>query len=137
MRHTTKENKEMFLKALEKTLGIISAACKESGVKRETYYSWIKKDPDFKAKVDELYEYQVDFVEHQLFKKIKAGSERAILFYMKYKGRNRGYANRTELTGADGEDLFKNIEFKFNKPIDFKSTIKETELNIKTTGNKI
>ena len=118
MRHNKREeNKELFLIALEKTLGIVSAACKEIGISRDTYYKWLRDDPEFKKKVDDMNEYQVDFVENQLFKKIKAGSERAILFYMKYKGKNRGYASRTEITGANGDDLFSKIEFKFGSKL--------------------
>lgn len=110
------EKKEKVLEALEKSLGIVSAACKEVNITRETYYRWLKEDDHFKQKVHEIHELQGDFVEHQLFKKIKEGSERSIMFYLKYRGKDRGYVNRNEITGADGQDLFKNIQFKFNKP---------------------
>jgi transposase-like protein len=110
------EKKEKILESLEKSLGIVSAACKEVGVARETYYRWLKEDEDFRLKVEEIHEMQGDFVEHQLLKKIKEGSEKAIMFYLKYRGKNRGYVNRSEITGADGQDLFKNLHFKFNSP---------------------
>jgi hypothetical protein len=110
------DKKDKVLEALERSLGIVSAACKEVNLSRETYYKWLKEDPDFKKRVEEIEDLQGDFVEHQLFKKIKEGSEKAIMFYMKYKGKKRGYAVRNEITGADGQELFKNIQFKFNKP---------------------
>ena len=85
------KRKEFMLQALGKTLGLVTPACKELGVSRDTFYRWLREDPEFKKKVDEIDDIQGDFVEHQLFKKIKEGSERSILFYMKYKGRKRGY----------------------------------------------
>lgn len=83
--------KERLLVALEKNLGIVTAACKEVGVSRDTYYDYLKSDPEFKRKVDALDDYTTDYVESQLFKKIKSGDRSSILFYMKYKGRKRGY----------------------------------------------
>jgi len=77
------KRKEFMLQALGKTLGLVTPACKELGVSRDTFYRWLREDPEFKKKVDEIDDIQGDFVEHQLFKKIKEGSERSILFYMK------------------------------------------------------
>jgi hypothetical protein len=102
--------KAALLIALEKSLGLITPACKEVGVSRETYYRYYKEDPDFKKKVDEINDIQTDFVESQLFKKIKSGSERSILFYMKYKGRKRGYTDSIDLTS--GGEAIKNITFE-------------------------
>ena len=41
----------------------------------------------------------MDFTENQLLKKIKEGSEKSIMFYMKYKGRKRGYTEKLEIDG--------------------------------------
>lgn len=92
-----RDKKEKVLEALERSLGIITPACKEVGITRDTFYRWLREDEDFKNKVEEINELQGDFVENQLFKKIKEGSERSILFYMKYKGRNRGYTERIDI----------------------------------------
>jgi len=108
------KRKLLMLEALEKSLGVVTAACREVDISRNTYYVWLREDPEFKRKVEEINDIQIDFVEHQLFKKIREGSEKAIMFYMKYKAKDRGYILRNEITGADGKDLFKNIEFKFN-----------------------
>jgi len=98
MNFETEKKKTAVLKALGKSLGIVTPACKEANISRETYYNWYKVDPDFKKQVDEINEIQGDFVENQLFKKIKEGSERSILFYMKYRGRKRGYNESIEIT---------------------------------------
>lgn len=105
-------HKEKLLQALEKTLGIVTPACKEVGVSRERFYHYYKTDEDFKKAVDDIQEIQGDFVENQLFKKIKEGSERSILFYMKYKGRKRGYSDSVDITSA-GERINSDVKIIF------------------------
>jgi len=105
--------KKKLLEALERSLGIVTPACKECNISRQTFYRWCNDDEDFKSKVDEINEMQGDFVENQLFKKIKEGSERSILFYMKYKGKKRGYSDSIDIT-SDGKSIteIKLIEVK-------------------------
>ena len=97
MRRKTEEKKALILIALEKHLGIVTPACKEIGISRETYYDWYKTDKDFMEAVDAINEITLDFVETQLLKNIKGGSERSILFYMKYKARKRGYSEEINI----------------------------------------
>ena len=92
--------KAALLVALEKSLGIVTPACKEVGISRDRFYTYYHEDPEFKKKVDEINEIQMDFVENQLFKKIKGGSEKSIHFYMRYKGRRRGYNEALDITSA-------------------------------------
>jgi len=100
MRNNPEENKKKLLEALERSLGIVTPACKEVGVSRDTFYRYYKEDPEFKAKVDDINEITLDFAENQLLKKIKEGSERSILFYMKYKARRRGYTDSIDITSG-------------------------------------
>ena len=102
MRQNPVIHKEKLLIALEKSLGIVTAACKEVGISRQQFYEYCKTDPEFKKSVDDINEITLDFTESQLFRKIKEGSERSILFYMKYKGRKRGYAEKLEIDGDLG-----------------------------------
>lgn len=89
--------KKNFISALEKSMGIISTACKQAGICRATYYDWINKDDNFRAEVNNVYEYQIDFVESQLLKNISNQSDTAIIFYLKTKGAKRGYCDRKEI----------------------------------------
>lgn len=115
--------KKAVLEALEARYGIITNACHDAGIARSTFYEWQANDPEFKAAVDEIQESASDFVESKLFEKINGvqigemddegelkvydvpPSDTAITFYLRTKARKRGYAERTELTGADGKDL--------------------------------
>jgi hypothetical protein len=100
--------KKKMIEALEKSLGIVTSACKSVEISRETHYRWLKEDPEYKAAVDALDDVALDFAESQLHKQIKDGNSTATIFYLKTKGKKRGYIERTEITGADGES----IEFK-------------------------
>lgn len=97
---TTDKKKKAFLVAFEKNYGIITRTCKEVGITRETFYKWKKEDPAFAQAIEEQDEKTTDFVESQLHKKIEEGSERSILFYMKYKGRKRGYTESLDITSG-------------------------------------
>lgn len=102
---TTKARKASMLIALAKTLGIVKTACDLSGVDRATHYKWLGKDENYKAGVIGISDIALDFVESKLHKAIEQGNIAGIIFYMKTKGKERGYIERRELTGKNGEPL--------------------------------
>ena len=104
--------KAKLLVALEKSLGIVTPACKEVGISRDRFYTYYHDDLEFKKAVDDIQNIQLDFVENQMFRKIKEGSERSILFYMRYRGRKRGYTDNIDLTSG-GEKLNSDIKVVF------------------------
>ena len=99
-------HKEKLLEALENSLGIVTPACKAVGISRNQFYVYYREDPEFRAAVDDINEITLDFAENQLLKKIKEGSERSILFYMRYKARRRGYSDSIDIT-SDGKAITK------------------------------
>jgi hypothetical protein len=109
--------KKKLLEALERSLGIVTPACKDVGISRETFYRYYKEDEVFRAAVDDINEITLDFTENQLLKKIKEGSERSILFYMKYKARKRGYTDSIDITSGGEKiiDISKLIGFENKK----------------------
>lgn len=123
---TTDEKKEKFLQAYKNSLGIVSAACEMAGVSRMTYNRWIKADEDFAAKIKDMADFQCDFVESKLLKKIEEGDTTAIIFYLKTKGKKRGYTTNPEKDSAI--KLLERFEKKDPKKI---------ELRIKRTRAKI
>jgi hypothetical protein len=88
--------KENLLKALEKTMGIVTSACKKAKVSRKTFYEYYKNDPAFKEQVDDVKEIALDFAESKLMQSISNGSDTATLFYLKCKGKSRGYVEKSE-----------------------------------------
>ena len=110
------KKKKEFLKVLKSNLGIVTATCEKVGMSRRTFYNWIESDEDFKTSVQEIYDYQCDYVESQLFKKIQQGSEKSIHFYLKYKGKDRGYTNHIDITtGGDKISEIRLVEIKNDK----------------------
>jgi hypothetical protein len=89
--------KRSLLEALEKSLGIVTSACKSAGCSRETFYKYCKEDDDFKRDVDELANVALDFAESQLHKQIRDGIPSSTIFYLKTKGKSRGYIEKQEL----------------------------------------
>ena len=94
--------KKGLLDALEKSLGVVTTACKQVGIGRTTFYNYYNEDIDFAKKVDDIENVALDFAESQLHKQIQEGSTAATIFLLKTKGKKRGYVERQEITGADG-----------------------------------
>jgi hypothetical protein len=85
----TKDQKE-FIKVLNNALGIVSLALQETGYKRVDYEEWME-NPLFEEEVLKINDTSLDYVENQLIKEIKKGNMSAIQFYLKTKGKDRGY----------------------------------------------
>jgi len=98
--------KESVLKALEKSFGVVTVACKNAEVPRSTFYKWVKEDKEFAKDVKDIANIALDFAESQLYKQIGKGNVTSTIFYLKTKGKGRGYVERQEITGADGDNLF-------------------------------
>lgn len=58
----------------------------------------MREDKDYKKAVDELSNVALDFAESQLHQQIKGGNPTAIIFYLKTKGKKRGYVERQEIS---------------------------------------
>jgi hypothetical protein len=89
--------KKAMIEALEKSLGIVTTACKTVGIARSTHYEWMQNDPEYKATVEGISELALDFAESKLHKSIEKGSDTATIFYLKTKGKKRGYVERQEI----------------------------------------
>lgn len=89
-------NKKNLLLALETNLGVITGACKGCKLDRATFYRYYNEDPEFKNDVDDIKEVALDFAESCLFKNMKSGKEASAIFYLKTKGKKRGYVERVE-----------------------------------------
>jgi hypothetical protein len=84
------ERQEEFLVTLQKSMGVVSTALQNLHIPREEYDTWIKNN-EFKKRIEKINELTLDYVENQLLKKIYDGDLTAIQFYLKTKGKKRGY----------------------------------------------
>lgn len=103
----TDNNKQLMLERLEFHLGIVSRACNDANISRTTHYEWIENDPDYARAVNDIGETALDVVESELFRQIKDGNVTAIIFYLKTKGKKRGYIEKLgiDFTNQTAPDL--------------------------------
>ena len=99
--------KESILKALEQSLGVVTVACKQTDIPRSTYYKWLKEDNKFAKQVRDIENIALDFAESQLHNQIEDGNTSATIFYLKTKGKKRGYIERSELDLNSGDEPIK------------------------------
>ena len=97
-------NKKAMIKALSETRGIVTTACKTVGISRETHYKYVREDEDYKLAVESVEGIALDEAESELFKLIAEGNVVAILFYLKTKGKKRGYTEKIEIDGKLNTD---------------------------------
>ncbi len=128
--NTTNINKKRFLECLRASMGTVTEATKKSKLSRTQHYEWMDTDPAYKSEVEAINESCIDYAESQLFakmrgielpdtkvlvvngkvKKIKMIKKfepdtTAIIFYLKTKGKRRGYVEKYQVEKTDLEDM--------------------------------
>ena len=101
----TDTKKAAMLEALEKSLGIVSTACKMVDISRQTHYAWLKADEEYKSAVNSIQDSVLDFAESHLYKLVKEGNPAATIFFLKTKGKKRGYIERQEIEVTEKKPL--------------------------------
>lgn len=105
--------KKAMIEALQQSLGIVTDACRVVGIARQTHYRWMQEDAEYKEAVDDINEIALDYAESKLYKAIEKGEVTANIFYLKTKGKKRGYIERQEIDNTlkvEGKPTIK-IEF--------------------------
>ena len=97
----TKKNLLAVLETHKKTYGNVSLTCEHHKISRDSFYKWKKRYPWFEEQVENNNEASVDYVESKLMQNIGKNKEASIFFYLKTKGKHRGYIERTEMVSKD------------------------------------
>jgi len=90
-KRTVAEKKAQFLEELSKCMAIKTLAARRCKIGRTMLYEYINTDLDFALKVQEIEEAAVDYVESKLLEFVAMGDLGASKFYLKAKGKDRGY----------------------------------------------
>ena len=79
----------------------IGHACKQVGIAYDTHFEWLKKDPEYLRAVNQITEYELDEYQALLKKKAYEGDTAAIMFFLRTKGKHRGFSEtqKHEVTG--------------------------------------
>lgn len=88
----TLHGKKAMLKALKANLGVVTSACLDVGIDRKTHYDWLRADAKYAQDVDDIQDVALDYVESKLYSLINQENPTAIIFYLKTKGKKRGYS---------------------------------------------
>lgn len=118
----TKQHKKAVIEALKKSLGVVTKACKMANVGRTTFYEWLKDDEEFKNEVESITDYAIDHVESKLYELIDDNDTTATIFYLKTKGRKRGYSEKiiTENINYNSKELDEKEIRKINDALENK-----------------
>jgi hypothetical protein len=108
-------NKKAMIKALHETLGVVSPACEAVGIARSTHYRWIEEDEEYKKEVEGVQDFQLDFVESKLFENVNSNDTTSIIFYLKTRGRHRGYIEKQDIKIENEKPIFNGIELDVSK----------------------
>jgi len=112
MAKTSEFTPEQIAEALIKSGGLVSYAADILKCSRKTVYNYINDNDICKeAKIDAK-EKKHDFVEGKLMELIKGGNVTAVIFYCKTQLKERGYVERQEVTGKDGENITYKVKFE-------------------------
>ncbi len=103
-----------MIEALTKSLGIVTLACKEVGISRTLHYNWYNEDKDYHKAVDDVADIAIDFAESMLHKQIENKDTTATIFYLKTKGKKRGYIERQEFEATINIPSLPNVIIKTN-----------------------
>ena len=108
MAHSKKE----FLEALERSLGVVTTAAKVCNIARTTHYRWLEEDAEYKEAVNDIQESAIDFAESSLHQQIKDKIPSSTIFYLKTKGKNRGYVEKQQIEINEHSDKSKSVLFE-------------------------
>ena len=103
----TQQAKAKLLSALEVSLGIVTEACEKAELSRTQHYAWYKEDKEYKKAVDGIDSKFIDFAETHLKAQIEAGSTQATTFFLRTRGRKRGYNEKQEVDITSGNEPIK------------------------------
>jgi hypothetical protein len=83
--------KKKMVEAMAKHLGIVTSACQEVGLNRDTYYQWLKNDKDFAYAISELDGRKEDVIEKAFLSLVIDRNPQAVIHAVKTKLKHRGY----------------------------------------------
>ena len=96
---------KQFIDAIPGTGGIVSKIADRVSCTWHTARKYIDEYPTIKQAYDDECESILDLAESALIKSVSEQEAWAVKYILSTKGRNRGYVERKEVTGADGNAL--------------------------------
>lgn len=105
MARTEEYTPQQIIDAIEACGGLVIRAAKRLKCTPKTVRNYAARYPAVKAAIEAARDDLLDKAEDALLTRINKGDTAAIIFTLKTVGKVRGYVERQELTGANGEPL--------------------------------
>ena len=86
-----------FKKALTGTAGVYASIAQNLDADRSTVSKYLLRHPEMMQFVEQEREKMIDLAENKLFKKINNGEWLPTQFFLKTKGKDRGYVEKHEV----------------------------------------
>lgn len=105
---------------LRELSGNVAAVARAFDVTRSSVYSFVDDHPELKAVLQEARETMKDNVESRLYAdclKDDPSYQTSRIFFLKTQAKDRGYVERSEVTGKDGKDLLNVTDDDLDKQI--------------------
>lgn len=96
---------QAIIDALYDCNGLVLRAARRLECTPKTIYDRVNSVPAVATALAAARERAIDFAEDALHSRVDAGDTTAIIFMLKTLGKSRGYVERTETTGANGEPI--------------------------------
>jgi len=96
---------QQVIKAIQGSGGIVTLIAKRLGCSWHTARNYIDKYPTARRAYEDEDEKTLDLAESKVIEAINAGDGQMVRYYLSTRGRKRGYVERQEVTGAEGERL--------------------------------
>ena len=93
--HTGRISAAAVIEALRKTDGMVTIAAKELSVSYNTLSKYIRNNKKIQTELQSIEENILDMVQSKLMTMIDEGNPSAVYFYLKCKGKNRGFIEST------------------------------------------
>lgn len=123
-RSNDEEDKQTFLDLLVTKNGNMYAAYTQLNIPLSRITLWRKEDPEFEAKIKEIKQHEIKWVESRMHKLIEDGNFNMIQFFLKNQARDEyGDTQKIEVTTGTNveqalESLAAQVSGAENKPLD-------------------
>lgn len=94
-----KLSKSDYIEALRAARGLVSVAAERLGVTQSGVYKAIQRYPELREVQEEATEKMLDFAEAKLYQHIADDNLQATMFYLKTRGKHRGFVEKQEQVG--------------------------------------
>lgn len=101
----SKPSKEAIIKAIKGSGGVMSTIAKKLGVEWHTAKKYTRLYPETRQAYRNEEEFILDIADAKLYSNVKQGDLAAIKWLQATKGKKRGYVERSELTGKNGNAI--------------------------------